>query len=205
MSKRYIVLTILLIGLAFGLTQLPEKPARPALTPEKFLIEINDQARFLSTDLIAKRMIERDPGLFLVDVRTPDQFEEYALPGSVNIPLEELLNAAWVDYLDQDAMDIVFYSNGDIYADQAWAFSVQKGYKNLYIMKGGVNEWFRTIMQPTYPLETASTVEFAKYSFRKGASLYFGGTPSEASSDAPVKKKEVIVRKKKKKEAEGGC
>jgi len=205
MSKRYIVLAILLIGLAFGLTQLPEKPARPALTPEKFLIEINDPARFLSTDLIAKRMIERDPGLFLVDVRTPDQYEEYALPGSVNIPLEELLNAAWVDYLDQDAMDIVFYSNSDIYADQAWAFSVQQGYSNLYVMKGGVNEWFRTIMQPEPPLETDPIIDFEKYSFRKGASQYFGGTPSETSAKAPVKKKEVVVRKKKKKEAEGGC
>jgi len=205
MSKRYIVLAILLMGLAFGLTQLPEKPARPAITPENLLIEINDPSRFLSTDLIAKRMIERDPGLFLVDVRTPEQYEEYALPGSVNIPLDELLNAAWVDYLDQDAMDIVFYSNADVYADQAWAFSIQQGYNNLYIMRGGVNEWFRTIMQPEAPLDTDPTVDFEKYSFRKGASQYFGGTPNEVSSDAPVKKKQVVVRKKKKKEAEGGC
>jgi len=205
MSKRYIVLAILLIAMGFGLTQLPEKQERGALTPEQLLIEIYDPARFLSTDLVAKRMIERDPGLFLVDVRTADEFEEYALQGSVNIPLGELLNEAWVDYLDQDAMDIVFYSNSDIYADQAWALAIQKGYKNLYIMKGGMNEWFRTIMQPEPPLETEPEVEFEKYSFRKGASQYFGGTPNAVSSDAPVKKKQVVVRKKKKKEAEGGC
>ena len=205
MSKRYIVLAILLMGLAFGLTQLPDKPARPAITPENLLIKIYDPSRFLSTDLVAKRMIDRDPGLFLVDVRTADQYDEYSLQGSVNIPLDELLNAAWVDYLDQDAMDIVFYSNSDIYADQAWALAVQKGYKNLYIMKGGVNEWFRTIMQPEPPLETDPEVDFEKFSFRKGASQYFGGTPNEVSSDAPVKKKKVVVHKKKKKEAEGGC
>ena len=205
MSKRYIVLAILLMGLAFGLTQLPDKPARPAITPENLLIKIYDPSRFLSTDLVAKRMIDRDPGLFLVDVRTADQYDEYSLQGSVNIPLDELLNAAWVDYLDQDAMDIVFYSNSDIYADQAWALAVQKGYKNLYIMKGGVNEWFRTIMQPEPPLETDPEVDFEKFSFRKGASQYFGGTPNEVSSDVPVKKKQVVIHKKKKKEAEGGC
>jgi rhodanese-related sulfurtransferase len=205
MSKRYIILAILLIGLAFVLTRLPEKPKRQALSPEQFLIEINDPARYLSTDLVAKRMIERDPGLFLIDVRTADQHEEYTLPGSVNIPLDEILNAAWVDYLDQDAVDIVFYSNADIYADQAWALSIQKGYNNLYVMKGGVNEWFKTIMQPVYPLETSPSEDFTKYSFRKGASQYFGGTPSEASSEAPIKKKEVTIHKKKKKEAEGGC
>jgi len=205
MSKRYIVLAFLLLGMAFGLTQLPDKPARPALSPEELLIEIFDPARYLSTDLIAKRMIERDPGLFLVDVRTADEYEEYALPGSVNIPLGELLNEAWVDYLDQDAMDIVFYSNSDIYADQAWTLAVQKGYKNLYVLKGGVNIWFRTIMQPEPPLDTDPYSDFEKYSFRKGASQYFGGTPNEVSSDVPVKKKQVVVRKKKKKEAEGGC
>ncbi len=72
-------------------------------------------------------------------------------------------------------------------------------------MKGGVNEWFRTIMQPEPPLETDPEVDFEKYSFRKGASQYFGGTPNEVSSDATVKKKKVVVHKKRKREAEGGC
>ena len=193
------------MGLGFGLTLLPEKAPKVKLAPDDFLIEIYDQSRFLSTDLIAKRLIDGDPGLFLVDIRGMYDYEEYSLPGAVNIPMDELLNADWKDYLNQDGMDIVFYSNSDIYADQAWALSVQEGYNNLYVMKGGLNEWFRTIMKPTKPLDTSPSVDFDKYSFRKGASLYFGGTPRQSSTDVAPKKKTVVVRKKKKKVAEGGC
>jgi rhodanese-related sulfurtransferase len=206
MSKRYIVLAILLIGIAYGLTQLPDKPTRLGLSPKEFLVQITDPSRFLSTDLIAKRIIEQDPSLFLIDVRSPEEFEEYSIDGAVNIPLDYLLDEDWAGYLNQDAMDIVFYSNSDIYSDQAWALSVQYGYSGLYIMKGGLNEWFRTIMLPTPPNELSPVVDFDLYSFRKGASQYFGGTPSGNQMEVEtVKKKQVVVRKKKKKAAEGGC
>jgi rhodanese-related sulfurtransferase len=207
MSKRYIFLAIVLLGSAFGLTMLPEKTEPNAVTPEEFLIKIYDQSRFLSTDLIAKRIIERDPGLFIIDVRTPDQFEEYSIPGSVNIPLDLILKSEWSDYLNQEGMDFIFVSNGDVYAEQAWALAVQKGYTNLYVMKGGMNEWFRNIMLPVEPSETEDSQAFVTYQFRKGASQFFGGTPGVVApaEQSVTPKKQVIVRKKKKKEAEGGC
>lgn len=204
MSKRYIVLTVILLVLAFGLTMLPEKGPRSPITPEELLLKANDQSRYLGTHLIAKRLIERDPSLFLVDIRMIYEYEEYNIPGSYNIPLEEILSPDWEAYIDQEGMDVVFYSNSDVFADQAWMLSTQKGYKNLYVMRGGLNSWFRTIIQPTPPDETASTVAFEKYSFERAASIYFGGT-SVGMASAPVAKKKVTVRKKEKKAAEGGC
>ncbi|RLD23868.1 MAG: hypothetical protein DRI71_04225 [Bacteroidetes bacterium] len=204
MSKRYIVLTLLLVGSAFGLTQLPEKGPRSPITPQELLIAVNDQSRFLETHFIAKRLIERDPSLFLIDIRMLYEFEEYNIPGSFNIPLEELLLPDWEAYIDQDGMDIVFYSNSDVFADQAWMLSKQKGYNNLYVMKGGLNEWFRTIIQPTPPDETAPTAAFEKYAFERAACIYFGGASAGVAS-VPIAKKKVTVRKKEKKAAEGGC
>lgn len=207
MSKRYIFLAILLIAMAFGLTQLPEKAPKSEVSPEQFLIEIYDQARFLSTDLIAKRLIDRDPGLLLIDVRTAEQYEEYTIPGALNIPLDLVLKDDFSPYFQQVGMDVVFISNGDVYAEQAWALTVQKGYQNLYVMKGGINDWFHNIMLPQKPADTEDSKAFATYTFRKGASQYFGGTPASMPSieKKPVKKKKVVVQKKKKKEAEGGC
>ena len=204
MSKRYIVLAILLIVSAFGLTQLPEKGPRSLISPSELLLEANNQARYLSTHFIAKRLIERDPSLFLIDVRMIYEFEEYNIPGSFNIPLEEVLLPDWEAYIDQEGMDVVFYSNGDVYADQAWMLSAEKGYHNLYIMKGGLNEWFRTIIQPIPPDETAPLEAYEQYSFERAASIYFGGSSAGAPS-GPVAKKKVTVRKKEKKAAEGGC
>lgn len=215
MSKRYIFLAIILLGAAFVLMIIPPKEKGNQVDPHSFLVKINDQARFLDTDLIAKRIIDADPSLFLIDVRSIYEFEEYALPGAVNIPVEELLLKQWEDYFKQDAMDVVFYSNSDVYADQAWVLCAQLGYDNLYVMKGGLNKWFKTIMLPEMPLEGAPSEYFDLYSFRKGASLYFGGSVPDVpiaveksageSTSAPAPKKKVVVKKKVKKQAEGGC
>lgn len=213
MSKRYIILAIILIGVAFALNFLPKKSDSKQIDPSSFLIMINDQSRFLETDMIARRLIDADPSLLLIDVRTLYDYEDYALPGAINIPIEELLLSQWKDYLNQKSLDVVFYSNGDVFADQAWALCAQRGYKNLYVMKGGLNEWFRTIMLPEYPPEEASSEDFDLYTFRKGASLFFGGSApeipviteevTEVQKEAP--KKTVVVKKKVKKAAEGGC
>ncbi len=206
MSKRYILLTVLLIGAAFGLTLLPKKVISNQIPAKEFLIDIYNPARFLSTHQIAKRIIERDPSIFIIDVRTPSEFEEYSIPGAFNIPLENILEDEWTDYLSQDGMDVVLYANGDIYADQAWALIAQQGIKNLYVMKGGVNQWFATIIQPVAPPETADSEAFDLYAFEKAASIYFGGSSANVeNSTTPTAKKTVVVRKKKKKAAEGGC
>lgn len=204
MQKRYIVLTLLLLAVTFGLTQLPEKGERIPVKPEQMLLKANDDSRYLSTHFIAKRLIERDPSLFLIDVRMIYENEEYNIPGSINIPLEEIASPDGEAYVDQDAMDIVFYSNSDIYADQAWMLCEQRGYKNLYVMKGGLNEWFKTIIKPTPPDETAPSEAFEQYAFERAASIYFGGTSAGAAVEHPAKK-DVVVRKKEKKAAEGGC
>ena len=204
MSKRYIVLAIILIVLAFGLTQLPEKGPKSPVTPEEMLIKVNDNSRYLSTHFIAKRLIERDPSLFIIDVRMADDFNAYNIPGSFNIPLEEIMNSDWEAYIDQEGMDIVFYSTSDVFADQAWMLSAQKGYSHLYVMQGGLNEWFKTIIKPVPPDETAPTEAFDLYAFERAACIYFGGASAGAAT-APVAKKTVTVRKKEKKAAEGGC
>jgi len=205
MSTRYIILTILLLGTSFGLIYLPEKADYGQVKPAQFLYEIDNPARFVSTDLIAKRLIERDPSLFLIDVRSEDEYNKYSIPGAFNIPLDNIASEENADYLDQPGMDVVLISNGGVYADQAWALAAQKGIKNIYIMKGGLNEWFATIIKPVAPPETAPTEAYDLYAFRKAACIYFGGASAGVESAGPAVKKTVTLRKKKKKEAEGGC
>jgi rhodanese-related sulfurtransferase len=206
MSKRYILLAGLLLASAFGLTLMPEKVDSHQIPAKEFLREIYNPARYLSTHQIAKRLIERDPSIFIIDVRTPGEYEKYTIPGAFNIPLENILEEEWTDYLSQDGLDVVLYSNGDIYADQAWTLIAQQGVKNLYIMKGGINQWFATIIQPVAPPETAPSEAFDLYAFERAACIYFGGASVNVEgSAAPTEKKTAVVRKKKKKAAEGGC
>ena len=58
---------------------------------------------------------------------------------------------------------IVFYSNDDIYADQAWALQREKGCQQIHVLKGGLNEWTKTIIQPEEPLQMADSQEWGLF------------------------------------------
>lgn len=205
MSKTYIALTLVAILVAVGLLFLPEKESYNETTPELLIKEINDPARFLSVDLIAERLIDEDPSLMLVDVRDAKQYTEYSLSGSFNIPLDQILLPEWMDYLYQDDMDVILFSNSSLSADQAWILCTRIGYKNLYVLRGGLNEWYTCIMNPSEPAETAPTEAFDLYSFRLAASQYFrGGSDVNVQTEAP-KEKIIIKKRQRKTTTAGGC
>ena len=144
----------------------------------------------------------------LIDVRSKDQFEKFSLPNSINVPLESLLSAEFEEVLNQDIKLNVFYSNSSNDANQAWMITRQLGYKNNYVLQGGLNYWATTIMNPEKPAEDSPNEEIAKYNFRMGASQALGGG-SEAAAASPATNssapKPVIQKVKKKKGASGGC
>ena len=204
MNIKYSLLIALVLILSVILLVLPEKKSTDEISPKALLLELKEQTHYKSTDEIADRLINKDPSIFLIDVRMSDAYFEYSLPGAENIPLEDILHPDWADYLDQENREVIFFSNSDVFAEQAWLLARRMGYENLYVMKGGLNQWFETIIQPVAPKETASTSEFDLYDFRKGASIYFCGGQLVVS-DETAQDVVVVTRKKKKTVIEGGC
>jgi len=204
MNLRYTLLSVILLLLAFGFTILPEKNYSKDLTADEVLLAVLDDSRYLSTDEVASLLLNNDPSLQLIDVRKPEQFKEFSLPGAVNIPLDSLLTEEASLYLDQDKTNVL-YSNGSIYASQAWLLSRRMGYKKTFIMRGGLNQWVETILQPTEPKPEDPASDFARYQFRKGASQYFGGGSADVGSSTSTTKKRSTIKRKKKKSVAGGC
>lgn len=207
MRKTYVVLAAIVILLGLGLVILPEERfdyAEEELPPDRLLAELYDQTRFLSTDEVAKRIIEGDPSYLFVDVRSSKEYKDYTLPGAINIPLGDLLNEEWRDYLAQDARTLVFFSNGSIKAEQAWLLAQRLGYDNNNIMQGGLNSWIEDIIRPEIPPETASDDAINQYRFRMAASMYFGGGSMDVETEIEAEPV-IIQRKKKKRVVEGGC
>jgi rhodanese-related sulfurtransferase len=152
-------------------------------------------------------IVKKDPTLRLIDVRSQDEFEKFSLPGAINVPIADLLSDQYADILNQDVKMNVFYSNGSLTANEAWMVTRQLGYKNNYVLEGGLNYWFDAILNPKKPESTSSDEEFAKYDFRKSAGSALGGggiVESAAASSSPSEKPAVKPIAKKKK-ASGGC
>jgi len=204
MNRNYIFLTILMLVLAAG-TWLLKKPAEfKQIEPNDLLWEIIQPTRYITTDQVAKMIIEKDPSLLVIDVRSADEYNEFSLPNAIHMSLDSILNSSNNMYFGIKGMNVVFISNDDIKADQAWVINKRLGYKSMYVMKGGLNRWYETILSPKQPAETAPKTDFELYTFRKGAQLYFTGAQVDTTS-IQKKDKLIIQRKRKTKVTSGGC
>ncbi len=204
MQKGTIFLTVVALGIGVLVWLLPERPESNDIPPHILLHDIGSGTRFYSTDQIASMLIGRDPSLQLIDVRDPEAYDKFHLPGAVNIPLKNILQEDNIDMLSGEEQQHVFYSNGTLRANQAWVLTKRMGIKNTFVMQGGLNHWIETIMNPPYPPSSAPSQAFDLYDFRVAAGSYFRGETA-----APVKKQKapvkVVPRRKKKVTVSGGC
>ncbi|MBI9066810.1 MAG: rhodanese-like domain-containing protein [Salinivirgaceae bacterium] len=206
--KPRIILAIGIIPLALMLAFVPENRTVPyKLTIEELVNQITEGAQYFTADQIADYIVQKDPSIQLIDVRSSDEFDSYHLPGAINIPLSDILSEDLEGYLDQDVKNNVFYSNGTVNANQAWIICKQRGFKNNYVLQGGLNYWAENIINPQKPDDIAPSDEFAKYDFRKAMSAALGGGTLETKTEEVQTNAALpaITKKKKKKKAAGGC
>ncbi len=204
MNRNYFLLTILMLILAAGTFFLKKQTDYKQINADKLLWEIIQPSRFVTTDQVARMIIQKDPSLEILDVRSPEEFAKFSLPNAINIPPDSLMAPSSNDYFGIPGIKIVFISDDGIKADQEWVLAKRLGFKNMYVMKGGLNRWIETIIQPKEPGESEPYTAFEEYEFRKGARLYFTGAKVEKST-VSKKVKVVIHRKKKAAVAAGGC
>lgn len=204
--KARVILSVTVIGLGLIIAATPPNTTNPYKLSAKELLEQSySREQYFHPDAVADLLIKNDPSILLIDVRDPEEYEKFSLPGAINIPLPNLLSEEWKPYLDQDVRMNIFYSNGSLKSNEAWMITRQLGYNNNYVLEGGLNYWAETIMNPEPPENTSPNEEFAKYDFRKGASAAFGGGELSSNTDKKPTAVPVIQARPKKKRASGGC
>jgi len=202
------LLALFIIPMGLIIAAVPQnKTKQYKLTADELLAEANTRTQYITPETVADMIVKKDPTLRLIDVRSQDEFEKFSLPGSLNIPISDLLSDKYTDILNQDVKMNVFYSNGSLTANEAWMVTRQLGYKNNYVLEGGLNYWFDAILNPQKPASTSSDEEFARYDFRKSAgSALGGGAVVQSSQNSPASaSKPAVTGVAKKKKAAGGC
>ncbi len=203
-----VVITVILLSLGLIIAAVPKNTTTPyKLSANQILDEIKSGTQFLEPEQIAQMLVEKDPYLQLIDVRPLNEFEKFSLPGAISIPIDNLLSPEFVETFDQDTKMNVFYSNGNTQANEAWMLLRQLGYKNIYVLQGGLNYWAEAILNPSAPASTSSNDEIARYDFRRGAGQALGGgelstTQPQSGSKAKVPGPKPTGKKKK---VAGGC
>jgi rhodanese-related sulfurtransferase len=169
--------------------------------PGKVLAEALDVNSYITADQVARYMVTEDSTIQLIDLRSPAEFNSYTIPGSINIPYSELLSKDLENHLNPGVRN-VFYANGDHLANYAVVIASGLGFSNNCVMRGGLNEWYRVVMNSEFTGERISARENALFEIRTRARKQFTEVNSMPDSlKARYRESKEIERKK----LDGGC
>lgn len=128
----------------------------------------------------ARELIEKDDSVFLLDVRTPKEYQKEHIPGAKLIPIDELNER--LDELDPDQPTLVYCAIGGRSRVGAQLLA-GKGFSTVYNLSGGIKAWngwtgfgdyeqglqlFDAVVEPAEALEVAFAMEVALQAFYEG-------------------------------------
>jgi rhodanese-related sulfurtransferase len=88
----------------------------------------------------AKTLLDRNKTVFLLDVRTPQEYSQGRLAGSVLIPVGELERR--INEVPRNRTILVYCAVG-ARSKPAANFLARQGYKDVYHMTDGIVGWYR--------------------------------------------------------------
>jgi rhodanese-related sulfurtransferase len=195
--------SVFLLIIGFLLALLPLSSNRTfTVKPKKLLSEIVGNDTYLTVDQVARSVVSEDSTIHLIDLRSPQEYDSFNIPGSINVPYSELPDKDPSTFLGGRNMKNIFYSNGDFDANFAVVIVFGSGYKNIYAMKGGLNEWFKTVMNSEFRGERITARENVLFETRTRARKLFTEMNSLPDSLKIKFLKSVHFNPKK---LDGGC
>lgn len=125
---------------------------------------------------------QRKANLRVIDIRSAADYEEYRIPKAENVPLGSIGSLSI-----KPGETVVLYSDGGTHAAQAWFILRARGYRSVYFLRGGLNEWLEEVMNPVAPVD----------SITRSVMEYFGGSVSkEPRAAVPVKDRVKELKKR---------
>lgn len=123
------------------------------LSKDKFITLIKEPSiKFIEYHNIADFLIE---GTKLFDVRTPDEYKAYHLPGSINAPFFSLRMQLKLKVFDKKIPVIIVCEDGK--ASEAAAFLLLRNKINTTVLKGGMAALPEEVVQPKSSLAPVKT------------------------------------------------
>lgn len=167
-----ITLSVSLLVLALVLLILPKNTLTNGQRSPKQHIRHNSDA-LIGIDLAARYVANADSNFQFIDIRTPEEFADFSIPGSINIPYEKLLEKEWQGYLNPENKTNILFSNSMQFSSMAYSILLGSGASNNKILKGGINEWFAVVMTSEFKGGKLSARENALFQNRRVARNLF--------------------------------
>lgn len=175
--NQRLALTAILFGAFALLGGTPQNDHVAKVNLRELAIEVDKTTDHVDVMELADWIIKGKADFRLLDLRSEKEYADYHIPQAENVSL-----AGLSDYPLLRNEKILLYSGGGIHSAQAWFLLKSRGYKGVYILMGGLEEWQDRILFPKLP-ENADQRELAAFEKTKNVSLHFGGQPQTGISE----------------------
>lgn len=199
-TRQQLSVILLLLGLLLAFLPLSGKYSFHE-KPDELLTAVLDENIGFTADQVARFLVSEDSTVQLIDLRPAEEFNHVSIPDAINMPYSGFLSDDLESVLNRNVRTI-FYSNGDLVSGYALVIARGLGYKNCYVMKGGMNEWYNMVMNSEFSGTSLTPRENALFETRKKARSLFTELNSMPDSlKARYRESKEIERKK----LDGGC
>ncbi|MEN9404347.1 MAG: hypothetical protein RL091_3050 [Verrucomicrobiota bacterium] len=173
-------------GFAFGLTGLgviallagsPYRTAFARIDTKQLALDAGSAAAGVEAAELADWIVQGRNDYLLIDVRDATAYAAYHIPGAMNVPLASLTP----DFARRNER-IVFYSDSEMQAAQAWFLLRSLGFPSAGMLAGGLDAWKDSVLYPLAPAEGSAPADQIAFAKRSAVAKFFGGAPRGAGS-----------------------
>jgi rhodanese-related sulfurtransferase len=167
------------------------------LSDAKFVA--SQQVKLITSDELAFRIIDDDPNLQIIDIRSLKEYDSLSLPNSTRFTIDNLFEKNAYNLLSIKHKKNVFVANEEYSEKKAAIIAGELGFNNVFILKGGISKFKTDILEFKMPEKVANRWVKDTYIFREKASRIIPELIKQ------YKMKHTAIPVEKKKRVLGGC
>jgi len=180
-----------LVALALGAVALFSEPHRGPfvkLDARELGMIVDSEVDHVTPAELAAWIVEGRSDYRLLDLRSPEEYASYHIPGAENVQSPQLAG-----YPLLPGEKIVVYSQGGIHAAQGWMLLRALGFQGVYTLFGGLDGWTDEVL---YPAPPPGDDPKARARFERAAAVaaFFGGQPRAQAGEAAATSQPVLPK-----------
>ena len=151
-SARFVIFAATMLTAAVSIAdQAGPTPSQPAAAPAA----ASGSLPLISPQALLERQAKKDQSVFVLDVRTPEEYAAGHVPGAVNVPYDQV--ASHLAEIPKDK-DVVIYCRSGRRTGLAAEVLEANGYTKLVHLQGDMQAW----LQDGRPVEGGDATRPAK-------------------------------------------
>jgi hypothetical protein len=123
----------------------------------------------MDADELAFRIVDREPNIRIIDLRSIDTTMSRSLPGAENITVRDLFGKDWVSIFSRRHVKKALIGKDEAQERTAFLLLRELGYENLAVLKGGFDAFDKTILSSAPFVPTGSRWDADVKVFREKA------------------------------------